>query len=321
MERIAVLSGGSGAYALLREIKKYPVEVSSVVPMVDSGGSTGRLREEFGTLPTGDIRKCISALSPDPLIDELLNFRFKEGEALAGHTFGNILLTALKEMLGSDAEAFAVASAMLRAKGSVYPSTLDSVHLGFEYVDGEKIVGEAEISEMKGKDKRVKKVWLEPEAKAYGKAIETIINADVVVLGPANLYRTIVPTLLVEGIVDAIDASNGCLIFVCNLLSREGFGYRMTSGEHLDVLSQYLGKRKPDVVVVNTGLPPKEVKPWMEEGGYAIVKNDISRRRGFKLLRGKYGCVSNDPETKKPVFRHDAEKLALDLVHMAKRHC
>ncbi|MBI3396953.1 YvcK family protein [Candidatus Woesebacteria bacterium] len=214
-KRVVVIGGGTGTYQVLVGLKKYPIEISAVVAMSDSGGSSGRLRKEFSILPPGDVRRALLALSNLPLarktLEKLFNYRFQEGEGLKGHSLGNLLLAALTQITGREDLAIKEAGRILAVSGFVYPVTLDKTNLVAVLRNGKRIYGETNI-DLRWYGKKfakipIKKVYLSPRAKAYPEIKSAIREASLVVIGPGDLYTSIIPNLLVKGVNEALSTS------------------------------------------------------------------------------------------------------------------
>lgn len=307
--KIVVIGGGTGAFTVLSGLRKYPVELSAIVSMADDGGSTGVLREEFGILPPGDVRRVLVAMShSDRLLSDLFNYRFEEG-GLRGHTFGNIMLTALERVTGSFEDAVDEAARILRVKGKVFPVTLDNVRLFAELEDGKVISGETNLDIPKHDGRiRVSRVWLKPEAKLNEKAGRAIQEANLVVIGPGDLYTSIIPNLLVRGMKEALKKSSAKKIFVVNLMTKWGETTGFSAADFLSSLEKYLGKNVLDYVVINNKRPP------------------VDRARHYEKENAEFIELGNLPAKPIPVFgnylrgrgfvRHDPEKLAKILVSL-----
>jgi len=298
--KIVVIGGGTGAFTVLSGLRKYPVELSAIVSMADDGGSTGVLREEFGILPPGDVRRVLVAMShSDRLLSDLFNYRFEEG-GLKGHTFGNIMLTALERVTGSFEDAVDEAGRILRVKGKVFPVTLDNVRLLAELEDGTVVRGETNIDIPRHDGRlRISKIWLEPQAQLNPKVVEAVEGADLVIIGPGDLYTSIVPNLLVSGMKEALKKSRAKKVYVTNLMTKWGETTGFTAADFLVVLEKHLGKRMLDYVVVNTKRPQSERAQHYEKENAEFVEpgnlpshpipvfGDYLRNRGF---------VRQDPE-------------------------
>ena len=285
---------------MLSGLRKYPVELTAVVSMADDGGSTGVLREEFGILPPGDVRRVLVAMShSERLLSDLFNYRFEEG-GLKGHTFGNIMLTALERVTGSFEDAVDEAGRILRVKGKVFPVTLDNVRLLAELEDGTVVRGETNIDIPRHDGRlRISKIWLEPQAQLNPKVVEAVEGADLVIIGPGDLYTSIVPNLLVSGMKEALKKSRAKKVYVTNLMTKWGETTGFTAADFLVVLEKHLGKRMLDYVVVNTKRPQSERAQHYEKENAEFVEpgnlpshpipvfGDYLRNRGF---------VRQDPE-------------------------
>ena len=218
--KIVVVGGGTGTYVVLSGLKKYPVDLTAIITMMDSGGSSGRLRDELGVLPPGDVRQCLVALAnSSKLLRDMFNYRFEEGD-LKGHTFGNIFLSTFVKTTGSMKKAIEEVGKILRIQGTVVPVTYANSDLCVEFEDGTIIEGETHIDEVEKMEKRtrIKRAFLKPSVAANPDAKEAIEKADVIVIGPGDLYTSIIPNLLVNGIKSAISNSKAKKIYVLNLI-------------------------------------------------------------------------------------------------------
>jgi len=259
-KKIVVIGGGTGIYPLLKGLKKYKdIDVTAVITMADAGGSTGRLRDEFGQLPVGDVRMALAALSAevdnhDELLRELFLYRFDKGEGLNGHNLGNLLLVALTDMLGSETEAIKVASRILRVRGTVLPVTEDRIHIVATYDDGVEVEGEHDIDEPP-EDRfksRIDALRTVPQAHITKDAHTALDQADMIVLGPGDLYTSLLANCVVNGVPAAIQSSSAQFVFVTNLMTSQGQTFNMTAKDHADEVLKYVG-RAPDTILVNTG--------------------------------------------------------------------
>lgn len=307
MKKIVTISGGTGSFTLLNGLKKYDIDITAIVPMTDSGGYSGILRSEFGVLPPGDIRRCLIALSESTLMKDLFQYRFNLGNGLKGHSFGNLFLTALKEITGSEEKAILEASEILKIRGKVNPVTLDNVHLNAELENGEVIKGETNIDIPKHDGNlKIRKLFLEPEARAYYNAVKAIEESDVIVIGPGDLYTSVIPCLLVKGIPEAINNSKSKIFYVCNLMTKFGETNDFTVLDFYNEVRKYLDGRNIDLLIFNDKEIPKDIlKNYEKENAYP-VKFDIDK------LNVNY--VKTDLLLVKDIARHDSDKLAKVIV-------
>ena len=301
--KIVAVGGGTGLSMLLRGIKKITNNITAVVTVGDDGGSSGRLREDMGVLPPGDIRNCIAALADnDDLITELFQYRFKSGEGLEGHSFGNLFLTALCSITGDMVRAVKESSNVLSIRGRVLPSTLDDMRLAAEFEDGSIVHGESAIPE---EHKKIKRLFTEPEnCKALEDVIEAIKDADLIILGPGSLYTSVIPNLLVKEISQEIIKSNAKKIYVCNIMTQPGESDNYTVSDHLNALYQHSGSENlVDAVLVNNTLPANMAKKYEECGQFPVnldkenVHVDIVEK---KLIE----------ESREGLVRHSSHRVA-----------
>ncbi len=216
MKHIVCIGGGNGMPRVLEALKPHKVHLSAIVTMADDGGSAGILREDYGGLPPGDVRRVLVALSDaDQALKDLFLYRFTEG-SLDGHTVGNIMLKALELKHGSFLQAIKEARKVLQVEGDVIPVTLDSVRLCAEFADESIVRGEKNVSAPQFNTRPIKRLWLEPQATPNPKALEVIAKADMIIIGPGGLYYSVMPNFLVEGIADAVKASGAKKVFIVN---------------------------------------------------------------------------------------------------------
>lgn len=253
--RIVAIGGGTGLSSLLRGIKSHTANLTAIVTVADDGGSSGELRSRLGVLPPGDIRNCLSALSTDEeLLSQIFQYRFANSSGLNGHTLGNLFITALADITGSFEEAIAESGRVLAVQGRVLPSTLRDVRLSAE-VSGEKgtqpvrVSGESTIPQLAGK---IQKVWLEPaNIQAFPPALQAILKADLILVGPGSLYTSILPNLLVPDIVEAMRASQALKFYICNVATQPGETDGFTCDDHIKAIEKHVGGRLFDLVICN----------------------------------------------------------------------
>lgn len=281
-KKVVVIGGGTGTYPILRGLKKYAdtVAITAIITMADSGGSTGRLRDEFGQLPVGDVRMALTALASevnedDELLRELFLHRFDKGEGLNGHNFGNLLMVALTRILGSEAEAVKAASRILRVKGRVLPVTEDDLHIVATYDDGVVVEGEHEIDEPAADrySHRIVSLATNPEGHITQDAKEAILDADLILLGPGDLYSSLLANMVIAGVPEAIRASQAKFVFASNLMTRPGQTDDMSACDHVREVEKYVGQL-PDCVIVNTGVVPQHLLEKYAAAAQYPVKDD-----------------------------------------------
>jgi uncharacterized cofD-like protein len=306
--RVVAIGGGHGLATLLRGMKNYTHNITAIVTVADDGGSSGRLRQTMGILPPGDIRNCLAALSNDEaMLSQLFQYRFPNGtKGLDGHSFGNLFITALVDISGSFEEAVAESGRVLSVSGRVLPSTLHDVRLvaDVELPNSSneiRIVGESNIPESPGV---VRRVWLEPNSpQAFPKALQAILNADLIIIGPGSLYTSLLPNLLVPDIAAAIRASRALKVYVCNVATERGETDGYTCGNHIHALIEHAGEGLFDVVVSNLnsqGDLPDSIQ-WVE------TEND---------LEIEYPIYLSDLVDPSRSWRHDSGKLAQVLMDL-----
>lgn len=321
---VVVIGGGTGIYPVLQGLKKHhhEVAITAIISMADSGGSTGRLRDEFGQLPVGDVRMALTALasdldSHDNLLRELFLHRFDKGDGLDGHNFGNLLIVALTEILGSEAEAVKAAARILRIRGRVIPVTSDPVHLVAEYDDGEIVVGEHDIDEPgeKRAERNIVKFYSEPKGCISEDAKNAILNADLILLGPGDLYSSLLANCVIDGVSAAILQSRAKFVYASNLMTRPGQTHGMSASDHVKEVQKYVGKM-PDVVIINTGEVPEHLlKRYADMQQFPVVDDCHDIEVDTKVIRED--LLSRDEVVKKKgdvlqrsLVRGDGQKMA-----------
>ncbi len=304
--KIVAVGGGTGLSMLLKGIKHITNNITAVVTVGDDGGSSGRLRNEMGILPPGDIRNCIAALAGDEdLVTKLFQYRFKSGEGLEGHSFGNLFLTALCAITGDMVRAVKESSNVLSIRGRVLPSTLDDMKLVAEMEDGRIIHGESNIPEAHGK---IKRLYTDPDnCKALDDVISAIKDADLIILGPGSLYTSVTPNLLVKEIADEIAKAKAKKIYVCNIMTQPGETDGFTVSDHVSVLMQHAQSRNIiDAVLVNDFMPSNLAKKYQMSGSYP-VKLDLEN---LKKLGVKPFLKKLIEDNKEGYVRHSSNRVA-----------
>jgi len=316
-KKVVVLGGGTGNFTVLTGLKKHPLDLAAIVAMADDGGSTGMLRDELGVLPPGDIRQCLVALSSsDEYMRELMNYRFTNGN-LKGHSFGNLLLSALEKSTGSFDKAIEAVSEILRIEGRVIPATLDNVKLVAYLKNGKIIRGQRKIDSENLKN--LKRLALEPRARANKKAISAIKDANLIVIAPGDFYQSIVPNLLVKGIPEAIQKSRAKKVYVCNLMTKDGHTDDMSVSDFVKKIEMYLGG-KVDFVLYNNRQPSEKlIRRYADKGELPVKPDKNLQESGFigasLLSRNFAKPVAGDPIARNLV-RHDSDRVAELIVSL-----
>lgn len=305
--KIVAIGGGTGLSTLLRGLKQYSANITAIVTVADDGGSSGRLRREIGVLPPGDIRNCLAALADEEkLLTELFQYRFKAGDGLSGHSFGNLFLTVMTEVTGDLERAIAASSKVLAVRGKVLPATLTDVCLWAQLSDGRIIKGESKITEANG---QIKMIGCDPpNPTALPAAIRAIEDADFIVIGPGSLYTSVIPNLLVPGIREALARVEVPRIYICNIMTEVGETDNYTVSDHLRAIDQVCGERVFDAVLAQKN-PPSELalKRYASENCHPVYldREEISRLGCLLVLAN----VMSENELTGYV-RHDPQRLA-----------
>ena len=319
MKKVVVIGGGTGTSMVLSSLKALKgVDLSAIVSVADSGGSTGRLRDEFGFQPVGDLRQALSAFAEKDWIKNLLLYRFEKGHGLEGHNLGNLVLTALQDMTGSTAKAIEVASKIFRLQGHIYPITTKQVSLVIEYSDGTVEIGEHILDDVnKHAGDRIIGIKTSPRAEIYNQAKSAIENAGVIIMGPGDLYGSIMPNLVIGGAPEIIRRSKAKLVFIMNLMTRYTQTHNMSAINHLEIVEKQLG-RKVDAVIMNNGkIPLKILKAYKEQHEYPVSddlkKADNRRIIRANLIRSTLVKQNLSDAVHRSYLRHDPLKLRLVL--------
>lgn len=308
--RIVVIGGGTGLSTMLRGLKERTSNIVAIVTVTDNGGSSGRLSQQMGVLPPGDIRNCLVALSDsEPTLASLFQFRFDEDhEGLAGHSFGNLFIAAMTEIYkGNYEQAIAATSKVLAIRGKVYPSTTQNVMLLGEMEDGTIIEGETQIAHH---PLPIKRMYLRPEnTRPLPEALEAIRLADAIIMGPGSVFTSIVPNFLVDGIADAVGKSRAVKIYVCNVMTQPGETDNFTASDHLKALALHApGKRLFDYVLLNKEQPGPEILERYEKYGQRFVVPDVDNIRALGYTPVAVNLISQTD-----IVRHDPARLTEEI--------
>lgn len=307
-KKVVVLGGGTGLSTLLRGLKQFPVDITAIVSVCDDGKSTGILREEFNIPAVGDIRRVLVSLSEtEPLVMELFNYRFNTTSDLDGHTVGNLLLTAMTEITGNLSDGIEALSKVMNLKGKVVPLTEDNVILMAEMKDGCIVEGEHNITV----DKRaIKRVFYKEEPTPTNEAVNAIKEADLIILSMGSLFTSVIPNLICDKIVEAIDNSEAKIMYVCNMMTQPGETDDFTVTDHVKMLNGYLGQRKVDLVIANKGkIAPDLAKKYenAEQKDAVIYDSKNFSSISAKVIGDDFVTVKNE------LVRHDVTKLGFHI--------
>lgn len=329
--RVVAMGGGTGLSTLLRGLKRYvtsPVsagstgtqvdraypplvsDLAAVVTVTDDGGSSGRLRKDFNILPPGDLRNCMVALSEDEtLISRLFRHRFRSGEGLEGHSFGNLFVAALAEITGDFAQAIKLSCQVLAVRGHIYPATISDVSLTARMDDGSQVHGETNITASKH---RIVQLILDPvDAAPLPETLDALERADLITIGPGSLYTSLITNLLVKGIPEALTAARGTRVYICNLMTQANESLNLTASQHIERIYEHAGGPIFDYALVNTAPVSEELRIRYASEGAAPIEPDIERIEalGVRVIVGDFAAEGS-------VLRHDADRVADTLMRI-----
>lgn len=291
MQQVVVIGGGTGTSTVLTGLKEYSdLDLSAIVVVSDSGGSTGRLRDEFGFLPVGDLRQCIAALAEGEqaeAIRDVLLYRFNNGEGLKGHNLGNLILTALSDLYDSPTKAVEVASRIFRVRGAVYPVTELPVDLVVTFADGTTIQGEKHLDDPAFGGKHITNLTITPPTELYPAAGAALRAADAIILGPGDLYASLLPNTLANGFTEALQQSTGTFIYIVNLMTHYSQTHEMSATDHIAAVTQYAG-RAPDIVIMNTAEVPEAIQAHYASHHEYPVVDDIPDTAQYRVIRDSF---------------------------------
>lgn len=322
-KKIVVMGGGTGSFTVLSGLKKYlDLDLTAIVSMADDGGSTGKLRDEYGVLPPGDARQCLVALSEaDTLIRQIFNFRFSSG-SFTGHNLGNILISAVEKMTGNFNDALKVISLILNVRGLVLPVTLDKVRLVVELNNGKIISGQNEIANNHLVSRfGVKKIYFDKKAKANPEVLKAIGGADFIVVGPGSFYSSLIPSFLVKGVAKALKSAKGKKIFVSNLMNQYGQTDDFTVSDFVAGVEKFTGLDTFQYVIYNTEIPSARLlSKYVDEGQPVLFDPESvfggSRFIGVDLVNKKIPKIVHGDIMRRSLIRHDQDKLAKAIVSL-----
>jgi uncharacterized cofD-like protein len=304
--RIVAIGGGTGLSTLLRGIKGYSANITAVVAVADDGGSSGQLRQQLGIIPPGDIRNCIAALADaEPLMTQLMQYRFPPGSGLDNHAFGNLFIAAMTAVTGDFEEAVRESNRVLAVRGQVLPATSVPLNLSAQLATGRHLYGQAAITTAA---EPIERVFIEPaDVRANGEALERILEADMIVIGPGSLFSSILPNLLITDVRDALAAAPGLIVYVCNVATQPGETEELSASEHLRALFDHVGDELIDYVIVNRNTDARRPEGWLAHP----VEVDVRRLEELPVV-----IVEEDVVDPINAHRHDPAKLATALMRL-----
>ncbi|WP_123054599.1 gluconeogenesis factor YvcK family protein [Clostridium sp. JN-1] len=310
--KIVVIGGGTGLSTMLRGLKYYTSNITAIVTVADDGGGSGELREDLGILPPGDIRNCILALADtEPLMEDLLQYRFKDGK-LKNQSFGNLFLAAMDGISSNFEEAVHKVSSVLAVTGKVIPVTLDNVILKAKLKNGMIVEGESNIPKAAVQNgSPIERVFIEPSnAKALDEAVQSIMEADAIILGPGSLYTSVIPNLMVNGIANSLKKTQAVKLYVSNIMTQNGETDGYAVGDHIKAIFNHIGTKVIDYVVVNAGEIDSTLIDKYKEGEAHLVKIDTEeiKKLNVEIIKGNFITIKNG------LVRHNSEKLASILI-------
>jgi uncharacterized cofD-like protein len=304
--RIVAIGGGTGLSTLLRGLKGYSANITAIVAVADDGGSSGRLRQQLGIVPPGDIRNCIAALADaEPLMTQLMQYRFPPGSGLDDHAFGNLFIAAMTAVTGDFEEAVRESNRVLAVRGQVLPATSVPLNLGATLASGKHLRGQVAISHA---EEPIERVAIEPaDVRASPEALERILEADLVVIGPGSLYSSVLPNLLITDIRDAVSAAGGLRVYVCNVATQPGETGAFSAAHHLEALFDHVGDDLFDFALINGNHAARRPEGWL---GQPVI---VDERRLEEL---PVTVIEEDLVDVTNAHRHDPAKLAAALIRL-----
>lgn len=323
-KKIVCIGGGTGTFVTLKGLKSHPYQLSAIVTMSDSGGSNKRIRDEFGLLPTSDVRQCLVALSDENggagLLRKLFMYRFDKGAGISGMTFGNLFMAALSDIVGSQEEGIKQTGKVLRIRGTVIPVSFTDTNLYAIYENGDTVGGEHLIDEPEHDGTlKISDIYLKPSAVANPEAIKAIEHADLIVLGPGDLFTSLIPNLLVSGISEAIKTSPAKKVYVMNLMTKNGQTYGFKASDHIHALEKYIGQSLNYVIVNSSVLNSEAVSVYAKSNEF-IVENNLTPSYFTVITKDVAGgqIIEKDKSDAlvRSLIRHDSDRLAEALIQI-----
>lgn len=316
-KKVVVIGGGTGIFPVITALTTLDVEVKSIVAVSDSGGSTGKIRDEFGFPPVGDMRQSLAALAADEnhvWIRKLLLYRFPQSSSLQGHNLGNLLLTALQDMAQSTSKALEIASAVFRLEGEVIPITEQASDIEITYQDGTVTTSEHLLDIASVQPSRVVDMQLVPSRTINPKATEAIVEADYIIIGPGDLYASLMANLVVSGITDAFKKTTATTVYFLNLMTRNRQTFGMTAQDHIEVIEDTIETKLDYVIANNAPIPEQTLKAYENENEFEVI-DDLKENAETNIIRADLLANETfqnqkDDSLPRSLLRHDSHKIA-----------
>lgn len=323
MKKVVVIGGGSGIFPVTTALTHLDVDVSTIVTVSDSGGSSGRIRDEFGFQPVGDLRQSLTALAEEEgkeWIRKLLLYRFEKGAGLKGHNLGNLILTALQDMTGTTSEALHRAQQIFRLKGQVIPATEQVVDLEIEYVDGTTKVGEHILDQAVENPTPIRKVSLVPAAPINPYAEAAIADADYIIIGPGDYYASLMAALAPQGMAKAFSLSRAHIIYIMNLMTRHTQTENMTAADHVTGIEHHIGRTITTILMNDSHFPPAVLDHYAQEREFPVRDDlqDDPRVIRAEIISDTLFTQSKSDTAHRSLLRHDSQKLQTVLQQIIK---
>ncbi len=320
---VVVIGGGTGIYSVVTALKKLPVKITTIIAVSDSGGSTGRIRDEFGFPPVGDLRQSLAAMAnpkSQKAIQQLLLYRFEKGAGLKGHNLGNLLLTALQDIHSSTTKALEIAQQIFRIEGRVIPSTETAVDLKITYTDGATIVGEHTLDEITDTPRKISSVELTPKCKLNPAATTAIRESELVLIGPGDLYASLLAVLVTPGLSQLLKTARVPIAYFLNLITRHSQTHNMSANDHVKEIEQILGFPLTHILINSDPIPPKMLAAYAAQHEYPVLNNitDDARVLEQPLLQKQAHKQSTADTVHRALLRHSSKKIQPVLAALLK---
>lgn len=322
--KVVTMGGGTGTFPVVTALKRLNVDISAIVSVSDSGGSTGRIRDEFGFQPVGDLRQSLAALADEKgqeWIQKLLLYRFAKGKGLKGHNLGNLILTALQDMTGNTTQSLEIAEHIFNLEGSVIPVTSSFVDLKIHYTDGTTAIGEHTLDEDVIDPKNIEKITLEPECTINPPAKEALVNADYIIIGPGDLYASIMSTLATNDVKETFTKVKGKIIYMSNLMTRLTQTHNMTAKQHLAEIEKAIGKEVDYVIMNNQQIPDNVLKRYADFNEFPVEDDLNGNAKVYRtnLLLDDLIEKKDYDTSHRSLLRHDSRKLEKTFKEIMKK--